>query len=262
MARSGRPDHPESIPRADQSGPERTRAHQSAPEQTLPDEPDQDVTVNRPSTSPARRDRSRVFDAARLAVLALAVTLGIMTFGPGQGGAAAAADPSAGTTASADATTDPTTPDPSATTAGPGATADPSPTATPDPSPTSTTDPTPADTPSPTTTDAPAPTPTDTSGPAPVPSPSPGPAPGATPIPTDEPTTSAVTSEHVVLAHVAGAPSTAAYLAPDTAITGASVFETFRVRFELTNPGDAEQVLVPRLEYRTVGEAGIRPRPG
>ncbi len=220
--------------------------------------------MNRPSTRPPSRHRSRVFDAARLAVLALAAALAIMTFGPGQEVAAAAAD-----TGTAAATTDPTgtattTPDPSATTPDPTPTTDPSPTSTSDPSPAptpTTTDPTPTDTASPTATAGSDPTPTGTSTSDPVPSPSPAPAPGVSPLPTGAATTSAVTSEHVMLARVSGAPSTASYLSADTAVTDASVFSTFRVRFEVANPGDTAQVLAPRLEYRKVGDPAYAPVP-
>ncbi len=224
--------------------------------------------MTRPSTSPARRDRSRVFDAARLAVLALAVALGIMTFGPAQQVAAAAGDTSATAATTPDPTSSAATPAPSATasadaTPSPASTstAAPSPTANPDPTPTTTADPTPSDTPSPTSTDGPNPIPTDPTGPPTLPSPTPGPVPGATPNPTQGPTTAAVTSDHVVIATVTGAPSRATYLPADTPVTGAAPFQTFRVRFELTNPGDADQVLVPRLEYRKVGDPAYAPVP-
>ncbi len=216
--------------------------------------------MTRMSQGPARRARSRASDAVRAAVLTLALAMGILAFGPSrvvapsasaEPLATATANPAPSATSDASATT---TPDPSATSA-------------PDPSATSTTPPAPND-PTPTSTDAPAPTstssplPNGTPTPDPTPSPTPVPAPGATmlPMPNSAPA-SGLEAGQVLLARVTGSPSSAAYLAVDAPATGASQFQTLRVRFGITNPGETDLSVTPRLEFRRQGDTAFTPVP-
>src|SRR5665647_1192395 len=98
-------------------------------------------------------------------------------------------------------------------------------------------------------------TPTETTSPTPSPSSATVAAPGAAP------------GDHHVLARIEGSEFQANYLPTDAAVTDASQFQTFRVRFRLHNAGTAAITTTPRLEYRPEGVGGYlvapeKPLPG
>jgi predicted CXXCH cytochrome family protein len=76
-----------------------------------------------------------------------------------------------------------------------------------------------------------------------VPSPVPGPVPSLTPAPGD----------HYVMAWIPGPALPASYLPVDAPSLNASQFQTFRVRFQLSNTGTATVTEAPQLEYRVAG---------
>ncbi len=73
------------------------------------------------------------------------------------------------------------------------------------------------------------------------------------PSPSSGATAAGVPVDHHVLARIEGAESQASYLPVDAAVTDASQFQTFRVRFKLHNDGTSPETVTPRLEYRTAG---------
>ena len=88
-----------------------------------------------------------------------------------------------------------------------------------------------------------APTPAATLAPGAVPSPVPGPAPSLTPA----------AGDHHVLAWIESPELPPSYLPVDAPALGASQFQTFRVRFQVSNTGIAPITEAPQLEYRLSG---------
>jgi predicted CXXCH cytochrome family protein len=89
--------------------------------------------------------------------------------------------------------------------------------------------------------------PTTAAAPAPatVPSPVPGPAPGLTPA----------AGDHHVLAWIESPELPASYLPVDASAIKASQFQTFRVRFQVSNTGTDPITSAPQLEYRVAGSS-------
>lgn len=175
------------------------------------------------SKGPARRIRLRAVVAypAVSAALVVAVALALTPFGPSKVMALTAS--TAPTETSAPSAAAPTTAAPttaSTETSAPSAAAPP--------------------TAAPTTAPAPAP------APATVPSPLPGPAPGLTPA----------AGDHHVLAWIESPELPASYLPVDASAINASQFQTFRVRFQVSNTGTDPITAAPQLEYRAAGSSG------
>ena len=82
--------------------------------------------------------------------------------------------------------------------------------------------------------------------------------PSATPIPSPSSGATAVgvPVDHHVLARIEGPEFQASYLPVDAAVTDASQFQTFRVRFKFHNDGTSPKTETPRLEYRPDGGTG------
>jgi predicted CXXCH cytochrome family protein len=95
-------------------------------------------------------------------------------------------------------------------------------------------------------TETSAPTTAAASAPATVPSPLPGPAPGLTPA----------AGDHHVLAWIESPELPASYLPVDASAINASQFQTFRVRFQVSNTGTDPITSAPQLEYRVAGSSG------
>jgi predicted CXXCH cytochrome family protein len=168
------------------------------------------------SSGPARRIRLRAVVAYPTVTVALviSVALALTPFGPSKVMAmAASAAPTQTSAPAAPTTAAPTTAAP--TTAAPTTAA-------------------------PTTA---APTAGATSTPGAVPSPVPGPVPSLTPA----------AGNHHVLAWIENPVVPPSYLPVDAPALGASQFQTFRVRFQVSNTGIAPITVVPQLEYGTTG---------
>jgi predicted CXXCH cytochrome family protein len=170
------------------------------------------------SKGPARPIRLRAVVAYPAVSVALVVTvaLALIPFGPSKVMALSASTAPTETSA-------PTTTAPTATTA---------PTTT---APTATT--------APTTT---APTAAAPAAPGPAPSPVPGPVPSLT----------SAAGDHHVLAWIPSPGLPASYLPVDAPALNASQFQTFRVRFQVSNNGTAPITAAPQLEYRAGGSTG------
>ncbi len=107
---------------------------------------------------------------------------------------------------------------------------------------------TPPPTPSPTTSVATSTAPTTTSLPAPL------------PLPTTTPTVVGLAGGGYVLARVADK-KPAAYLNPDTPVTGVLPFQRLRLDVQLLNAASVAQSVTPTLEYRVAGTGTFRPVP-
>jgi len=90
-----------------------------------------------------------------------------------------------------------------------------------------------------------APTTPATPAPVAVPSPVPGPVPSLTPA----------AGDHHVLAWIQSPELPASYLPVDAPALNASPFQTFRVRFQVSNTGTAAITEAPQLEYRAAGSS-------
>jgi hypothetical protein len=129
-----------------------------------------------------------------------------------------------------------------------------------------TTDPTPTSTATPTPTSTATPTPTSTATSTATPTTAPGPVASAAPGLVVSP--GAAFGDHHVVARVAGPKLEASYLTVDAAVSDASQFQTFRVRFRLHNAGTSPITKTPQLEFRTqTGPSGFalvpeKPMPG